>query len=445
MRARLSHAWEVVRTSFWFVPLIMAILATVLAIVMLEVDDRIDKDFHGEFGWLYSRGKEGSRELLGVVAGSMITVAGLAFSIIVVALQLASSQFGPRLLRTFMRDLGNQVVLGTFTGTFIYCLLVMRTIGDTDGEEAPHLAVTVAVVLAVAGIGVLIYFIHHAARMMQAPNVIASVSHELREALDRAFPAQVESPHSLQPVDGAPADAVIIGAPGTGYIQAFDYRTLADHAEKDDIQIQLMRRPGQFVTERSALALAWPRERVRDAIDGALQRAALLGHQRSPEQDPEFAIDQLVEVALRALSPSLNDPFTAVAAIDHLTGAITPVLANGGAPITSQLVEGRPRVVLATLSIDGLLDAAFHKIRQAAGGSAMVTIRLIEALGTLAVQARTVEAKASVRRHLEYLASHIDAIGDDNGRADARGRYTAALVPLEPSAAGELSPERSNI
>jgi uncharacterized membrane protein len=443
MRARIAHAWEVLRTSFWFVPLLMAIVATVLAIVMLEVDDRIDKDFYGEFSWLYSRGKEGSRELLGTVAGSMITVAGLAFSIIVVALQLASSQFGPRLLRTFMRDLGNQVVLGTFTGTFVYCLLIMRTIGDAEGEEPPHLSVTVAVVLAVAAIGVLIYFIHHAARMMQAPNVIASVSRELREALDRAFPAQVDAPHSLEAVDGAPAEAVVVGSPDTGYIQAFDYKTLADYAEEHDILIQLMRRPGQFVTAGSALALAWPRGRVGDGIDQAVRRAALLGDQRSPEQDPEFAVDQLVEVALRALSPSLNDPFTAAGAIDHLAGAITPVLASGGSPITSRLVEGQPRVLLATLSIDGLLDAAFHKIRQAGAGSAMVTIRLIEALGTLAVQARTDEAKASVRRHLEYVAGHIDAIADDNGRADARARYTAALVPLAPSAAGELSPERS--
>jgi uncharacterized membrane protein len=442
MRARLSHAWEVLRTSFWFVPLVMAMAATVLAIVMLELDERMAKDVYGEFSWLYSRGKDGSRELLGTVAGSMITVAGLAFSIIVVALQLASSQFGPRLLRTFMRDLGNQVVLGTFTGTFIYCLLIMRTIGDADDEEAPHLAVTVAVVLAVGAIGVLIYFIHHAARMMQAPNVIASVSNELRGALEKAFPAHVEAPHSLEPVEGAPTDAVIVGVSATGYIQALDYRTLADYAEERDIQIQLLHRPGQFVTAGSAFALAWPRRRVDDEIDGVVRRAALVGDQRSPEQDPEFAVDQLVEVALRALSPSLNDPFTAAGAIDHLTGAITPLLASGGAPITSRLVEGRPRVLLATLSIDGLLDAAFHKIRQSASGSAMVTIRLIEALGTLALQARTDEAKQSVRRHLEYLAHHIDAITDENGRADAQARYTAALVPLAPSTAGALAPER---
>jgi uncharacterized membrane protein len=430
MRARLLHAWEVLRSSFWFVPLILAILSAVLAIVMLEVDDRVDPDFVGDLGWIYSRGKEGSRELLGTVAGSMITIAGLAFSIVVVALQLATTQFGPRLLRTFMRDLGNQVVLGTFIGTFIYCLLVMRTIGDTDGEPAPHLSVTVGVALAIASIGVLIYFIHHAATLMQAPNVIASVARDLRGGLDRAFPVQVDEPHSLAPAGGAPADAIVVESAVGGYVQAFDHDALTAYAAGCDVVIQLLRRPGQFVTAGTALAAAWPRSRVPADVARAVQRAALIGHQRSPEQDPEFAVDQLVEIALRALSPSLNDPFTAMGTLDHLAGAIGPVLARGGSPVTSSLVEGKPRLVLATLSVDGLLDAAFHKLRQAAAGSAPVTIRLIEALGTIGVLARHDAAKVSVRRHLELVATRIPDIADENGRADALARYTAALAAL---------------
>jgi uncharacterized membrane protein len=430
MSARLYHVWEVIRSSFWFIPLLMAMTGAALAILMLEVDERVEPDFVGNLGWIYSRGKEGSRELLGTVAGSMITVAGLAFSIVVVALQLATTQFGPRLLRTFMRDFGNQAVLGTFIGTFIYCLLVMRTIGDSEADSPPHLSVTVAVALAIASIGVLIYFIHHAASLMQAPNVIAAVAADLRSRLDLAFPAHVDDPHSLAPVEPAPGEAVIVPSGRTGYVDAFEYQALAEYADRHDIVIQLLHRPGHFVTEGSPLAAAWPRAGVPDDVAAELGRAAIIGHQRSPEQDPEFAVDQLVEIALRALSPSLNDPFTAVGCVDHLAGAIAPVLARAASPVTSRLVQGKPRVILTTLSIDGLLDSGFHQIRQAAAGSAAVTIRLIEALGVLGLQAGTDTAKLSVRRHLDLVAGRIDEIADESGRADAMARYRAAVMPL---------------
>ncbi len=149
-------------------------------------------DWVDKLGWIYTRGPDGARAVLSTIAGSMITVAGVVFSVTIVALSLASNQFGPRLLRNFMRDRGNQIVLGTFVATYLYCLLVMRTVQGMDGSQfVPHLSVTVAILMAVASLGVLIYFIHHVAVSIQAPELIANVAHELHEAIDRLFPEEL--------------------------------------------------------------------------------------------------------------------------------------------------------------------------------------------------------------------------------------------------------------
>ena len=161
MKLRLQSSWESLRTSFWFIPAVMTFVAIVLSFLLVYVDRRIGPETE-VFGFIYSGGPEGARLVLSTIAGSMITVAGVTFSITIVALTLASSQFGPRLLRNFMHDTGNQVTLGTFIATFVYCLLVLRTVHTVEGEDfVPSISVAVAIFLALAGIAVLIYFIHH--------------------------------------------------------------------------------------------------------------------------------------------------------------------------------------------------------------------------------------------------------------------------------------------
>ncbi len=172
----------------------MVVLAIGLSFITIAIDQRREMNIIGELGWAYSLGPSGSRAILSAIAGSMVSVATTAFSIMIVALQLASSQFGPRLLRNFMQDTGNQVVLGTFISTFVYSLMVLRTInGVEENEFVPHIAVTCGIGLAISSIGVLIYFIHHSASSIQVDQVIKKVGSDLDDAIDRLFPEKIVS------------------------------------------------------------------------------------------------------------------------------------------------------------------------------------------------------------------------------------------------------------
>ena len=260
----------------------------------------------------------------------MVTIAGVVFSMTLVALTLASAQFGPRLLRNFMSDTINQFVLGTFIATFIYSLLVMRTIRREDEVAfVPHFSVTLAVVLALVSMAVLIYFIHHVSVSIQADEVVARVANELDEGMDRLFPEDIGESKSPRD-DGRDREdlAVLkqvsraVGARQDGYLQFIDADALMSLAVKHDLVMQLVQRPGQYVTAERPLVVLAPGGRVSQEVREAIGEAIIVGSQRTPSQDIEFAISQLVEIAVRALSPSVNDPFTAIRCADRLASAM---------------------------------------------------------------------------------------------------------------------------
>ena len=254
MRLWLASKWEDIRTSFWFMPTLMVAAAIALSLATIHLDRAAPRhNWLATLGWTFTRGPEGSRAVLSAVAGSMMTIASVTFSITIVALQLASSQFGPRLLRNFMRDRGNQVALGTFIATFTYCLLVLRTVNGTEDEQfVPHISVTVGLVLALASLGVLIYFIHHAAESIQAENVIAAVSRDLHQAIDRLYPECLgQEPPSPAPGCGqrtspraSSASPGAIAAPRSDYLQAIDVERLLRLAKERDVVISRGAAPG---------------------------------------------------------------------------------------------------------------------------------------------------------------------------------------------------------
>lgn len=296
MQARLRNIWEQSITNFWVVPMVMVLLSALLAFGMVALDREIDNANYG-LEWIYSGGPEGARSLLSSVASSVISVAGTIFSITIAALTLASSQFGPRLLRNFVRDIGNQLVLGTFISTFIYCLLVVRTVrSPEDIAFVPHLSVTVGVLLAIASIGVLIYFINHIAHSIQADAIIRSVGNELEDSIHTLFPEQIganeqgERSHVGELPDGFAAASRKLKNHASGYLQVIDSDQIIGIANKHDLLIKLPIRPGQFVSPGSTLALVWPKERATDEVMDAVKGACFIGDGRTSAQDVEFSV-----------------------------------------------------------------------------------------------------------------------------------------------------------
>ena len=447
MKTFLATRWETLRESFWLVPAVMVVLSIGLSFATLGADRAVSGQVT-PLPWTYARGPEGSRAVLSTVAGSMMTIASLAFSITIVTLQLASSQYGPRLLRNFMRDTGNQVVLGTFIATFTYCLMILRAVnGTSDNSFVPHISVTLGLGLAIASLGVLIYFIHHTAEAIQAESVIAGVSRDLHATIKRLFP-EVIDPGRLHP-DDAPeepdsrdrgVEVLAVNSTESDYLQAVDDDGLLELAIEHDLTLWVRERPGKFVMVGEPLLVARPPDRVSDDVAGSLRDAFILGRRRTATQDCEFSIDQLVEVALRALSPGINDPFTAIACIDRLGSALNELAGRSLTPGLRRDEQGTVRVVLRPATYSGIVDAAFHQIRQAARTNAAVTIHLLETVAVVATHTQDPSFRAALRRHASLIRRGAEGgLTDGWDRDEALDRYRDILDALETES--EPSPQ----
>ncbi len=389
--ATISVIGDRLRNSYWFVPALMMAGAAVLAFTTISVDDAMDLENNP---WLrpfvYSGGPDGAREVLGVIAGSMIGVAGVVFSITIVSLQLASSQFGPRMLANFMRDRGNQITLGTFVSTFLYSLLVLRTIRTTDITSVSHVSVTVALILAIASLSVLIYFIHHISTTIQAPNLIDAIANELRRSIDHMFPDLDQLPFTAATRQNVqlPADFDDTGridANSTGYVQVVDLETLVGIAKDNDLIIRLPTRPGRFVVNHTPFAHAYPASRVTDEVRRQIADTVVTGARRTSVQDIEFPIKQLAEIAVRALSPGINDPFTASTCVDQIGAGLCRIAGRAMPPTTVLDEEDRLRIVNEDpVTFPRLVGAGFDQIRQCADFHAPVYAHMLDALTRIA-------------------------------------------------------------
>lgn len=437
MKARLSNLWYRMRGSYWFVPALLVVMAVALAFATTALSSSLQWNTWEPLQWIYSGGPEGARTILSTIAASMITVAGVVFSITIVALTLASSQFGPRLLVNFMRDTTNQVVLGIFIATFIYCLLVLRTVRSIPEHVfVPYLSVAFALALALVNVSVLIFYIHHVSNSIRAENVIAAVSEDLNAAVERLIRNRA---NEVVPPPGAAAlpenfeeESCLVNAARSGYLQAIDVDTLVHRATEHDLILHVKTRPGDFVVEGSCLLSAWPSERLTEELYGSLTGPFILGGARTSEQDIEFSIHQLVEVALRALSPGINDPHTAMNCIDWL-GASLCRLADKYDPAPYRFDEqGRLRVVLKPVTFAGLTNAAFDQIRQYGRTSVAVTLHLLDTITTVTEHTSQPDMRQALRRHALMCKEIADTEAFGNwDRKDMEERLKAALHALE--------------
>jgi uncharacterized membrane protein len=383
----VASSWrrEALRTNLWLVPMIEVIAAVGLYVVTHAVDRAEFRHALTLPSWLIFGSADAARQILTTLAAAVITVVGVVFSITIVTLTLASTQFGPRMLRNFIRDRGTQFTLGTFVATFVYATLVLISIGPGSSANTfvPHLSISVSVGLVTVSMGVLIYFIHHIATSIQLPHVIASIAQDLSDAIDIESTAQgvtVEAGPSVSELLTRMAEGGgEVPAPASGYLQFIRHETLVGLAAEKGAVIRLHHRPGQFVVGGHPMATVWPAGAAA-SVSKALRRAHISGPNRTLAQDLSFAVDQLVEIALRALSPAVNDTFTALTCIDWLGESLCKVT-TGWRPLrVHRDSHGYARVITAHVNYTSLVERAFEKIRQAGRGMPAVMIRQLEAL-----------------------------------------------------------------
>jgi uncharacterized membrane protein len=439
-RVRLpdSSDWrrESLRTTLWVVPAVEVGLAVVLFVVTYTLD-RAAYDGNLTFpSWVNNGSADAARQILIGIAAAVITVVGLVFSITIVALTLASTQFGPRMLRNFIRDRGTQVTLGTFVATFVYAVLALGSVSHgSRGDFVPHLCITVALLLVLADLGVLIYFIHHVATSIQLPQVMAGIAKDLTAAVDaevadgdrargREREAGLSEAELVARLDEAGAE---VGAPTSGYLQFVKYSSLVEIAASADSVIRLFHRPGHFVVEGLPLARVWPPE-AAPSVSRALERSHATGAHRTLSQDLTFAIDQLVEIAIRALSPAVNDTFTALTCIDWLGDGLCKISSRWNPRRAHRDDRGFVRVITAEASYARLVDRSFDKIRQAGRGMPAVLIRQLDALIRVMQYTTTPEQRVILMHQAEMiLRASTESVPEPDDREDVRRRYDALL------------------
>lgn len=427
MKARIRAWIEYLGDLFWLRPAVIVLGCLGLAQlgVWLETAHIAGYDASSpDQNWGYSGGAEGARALLSAVASSTIGVAGTTFSITIAALTLASGQMGPRLLRNFTRDARNQIVLGIFLGTFAYALMVLRTVRTVqESPFVPHLAITGAIALALLSLATLVWFVHHIATSINVETVVDAVHGDLCSAVEaRTLDSAGMTPPAQLPKSGG------IIVTGSGYLQAVDEDTLADWAHKHGATVALRVRPGDYMP--SGFPVAFLSAGIEDA-EAAISRALTFGRRPAALQDLEYSIRQLVEIAVRALSPGINDPFTAGSVVDHLGDALCRV-ASRHLPTGVIVREGRVALVLPVTDYDGLCDAMFHSIRQNAAGSVHVLARMLDVLTRVAEVERLTNRTAELARHADLvIAAARRDVADPHDLADLEARHVQFVAMRE--------------
>lgn len=381
----LSRLRSRLDASFWFVPALIVVGSIAAAVALVEAELPLAWILASWSPRLLGAGADGSRAMLSAIGTSMITVAGVVFSITIVALSLSSTQYSPRVLRNFMRDRPTQVVLGVFLGIFAYCLVVLRTIrGGDEGAFIPSLAVLGGMAYAMAGIALLIFFIHHVALGIQASSILARIADDTTAAIDRLFPDRLGTdPEEAAPAPALPSSWTPVAADRSGYVVAVDGDHLLAVAGELQRVLRLAPAVGAFVAEDAPVLYvsggqslaAHQRERLRGCVQ--------LGRQRTVHQDVGFGLQQMVDVALRALSSGINDPTTACMCIDQMAG----LLARAGSrsiPGPCRMQDGQLRVVVPAPGFAEWLGIGLLPIVLHARGDLAVLQRLVAAMELLA-------------------------------------------------------------
>lgn len=423
---------EVLRTNLWLVPALLVLAAVALFGCTYALDRAA---FAGVFqvpGWAISGSPDVARTVLTAIAAAVITVVGVVFSIVIVALTLTSTQFGPRMLRNFIRDRGTQLTLGTFVATFVYAVLTLGSVGQVGhGSFVPHISVTVTLALMVADLAVLIYFLHHIAIQIQLPQVIAGIAGDLQKAIelqagDQSAGADAEVAALL--IESMTGEGGAVAAPRSGYLQYIEHGTLVTIATEVDAVIHVRYRPGHFIVQGDEYATVWPAE-AAPQVARELSRAHVTGPYRTLAQDVSFGVDQLVEIGIRALSAAVNDTFTALTCIDWIGDSLCKVTGRWQPTRVYRDSRGAVRVISTETTWERLLQRAFEKIRQAGRGMPAVMIRQLDALAKIMERATSAADRQVVLDQAAMIERLSAATVDEpSDRADVSRAYSAVVA-----------------
>ncbi len=424
MIARLFVRWDQLRNSLWALPVAVAIAAAAVAVVALSLKLSAGSD---PVWWLYSGNAASASGFLSSLLTAMITMATLAISITMVVLTLAAQSLGPRLIPIFMGDTRTKLTLGLFVGTVVYLLIVLRTVvsAGEDADTVPQLAVTIGTTLVVSSVVLLVFFVHHLARSIVADTIIDRVGDAL-DSFTSALPAKKDGAgDSAFNPDQLPTGTIVTSA-RSGYLQLIDFETIVREAEHADTNVVIAHRPGQFVVAGEALAHMTSANAAGDMAKCVLGSIEI-GNGRTAVQDIEYSIRQLVEIALRALSSGINDPFTACAVIDRLANSLARIMERSLPQSVFRDEKGIVRVYAPQADFEGIADVAFNQIRQAGAEQPAIMIRLADRLGQLLGVADTRQS-AVLRVHLERVReTGARAIADVSDRKALDARIASAF------------------
>ena len=423
MRPALTRA----RESFWFLPAVLGLGSIVLAQALIGVDRLLIDVGIQRLPLVSDLSATGGRAILSAVGITMLTVAATAFSITISVLATTSTSYGPRLVRNFMADRGNQLVLATLTSSFLYALVVLRSIrtqADTTTSFVPVIAVNFVLILAVADVAVLVYFIHHIARSVQVTTLQKRVLVDLLAVINLVYPdREAEHDNGEQPRDMTALTQTVAAAHG-GFVQEINFDALVRLASENDWVVTITATPGSHVIVGEALLELSPAfVELNPTMKKELRQTFTLGDARTPHHDVEFALQQLIEMGVRGLASGANDPYTAVSALDAIAAALVPV-AQRADPPPVLLKDGIPRVCCRWPTCEELLSSVFQAMRTYGITHPLVLEALLRFSTRIGRATTAPDRRAALAA--ELVAVRVAYLSSKPQEADSR-RYLPAL------------------
>jgi len=409
-RVTARYQWDRLKVSFWFAPVVMSLIAILLAWLMYYLDSLIPNEALAESRIILSGTPGELRSVLIGMATTILATAGVVFTLLTLPLSTVAAQYGSRLLRVFLGDRTTQLVLGTFVATFVYCLAAALTILPAEVEpDGPQLTVTFGLFLTLASFSSLILLVQHISTMLQAPNIAAAAGAELQDVVLSEIPDQIigrddcKNGSMILPDSLLEENGYVVRVRQAGSIQYIDPHYLLTLAGEHNLVIRLLRKPGNIVWRDTQVALVWPADQVDEELDRQIRNAYRIGNGRTPTQDVAYAVNQLVEMAVRAMSPAINDPFTAMTCLDHIGEGLALFIRQGEKSSCYYDQNNQLRLILDPVTFTELLTGAFDMLRHASCDNASVLLHMLDVIDAIGQEVNSPKTRQELLRHVNLI------------------------------------------